>query len=431
MINKKNVLIFPAGSEDAINIYNALKYNIHFELFGASMVSNHAEFLYDKNHYFEGDLRITSESFFNTINSVIEKFKIDYILCNHDEVAPFMIKNQNKVNAIICTSPYETSKIAENKLLTAKTFKNKYYMPEIYTPESIKKYPIFAKPYVSAGGKGAKIVNSKEELDSILSNRSDMLLCEYLPGEEYTIDCFTNKNGELLFAHARTRGRVTNGITYRCEKVDDNKIFEEIANDINKTLTFRGAWFFQLKKDAKGNLKLLEICIRQAGTMVYFRQYGINFPALTLFDFMGENVEPLFNNFDLTLDRCIHNSYKLKYEYENVYFDFDDTIIVKNKVNTNAMRFIYQCINKNKNLYLLSRHAKDINDSLKKWRIDKNIFNKIIIIPDDKKKSDFIVGEKSILIDNYFRERKEVQQNCNIPVFDVDAIDCLIDDSEL
>ena len=431
MRTKKNVLIFPAGSEGAINIYNALKYNLHFELFGATMVPNHSEFIYDKDHYFEGNLKISDKNFFDTLNDVIDKFKIDYILCNHDEVAPFLKKNQDKINATVCLSPYETAKIAEDKKLTAQAFKDKEYMPKVYKKNEVDKYPVFIKPRISAGGKGAKIINNKKELDQAFAQRKDLMIYEYLPGEEYTIDCFTDRKGRLLFSRARTRGRVTNGITYRTNKVEDNTPFETIAKDINNTLKFRGAWFFQLKKDANGKLKLLEICVRQAGTMVFFREFGFNFPALTLFDFMEQDISPLVNDFDLTLDRCIHNSFKLKYYYKNVYIDFDDTIIVNDKVNTTAIRFIYQCLNESKKIYLISRHKNNIDESLQKYHIDKNIFTDIYAINGTSGKSVFIKEKESILIDNYYKERKEVKEALGIPVFDVDAIECLINDAEL
>ena len=46
-------------------------------------------------------------------------------------------------------------------------------------------------------------------------------------------------------------------------------------------------------------------------------------------------------------------------------------------------------------------------------------------------KIDYINPNKSIFIDNYFIERYEVNQKLGIPVFDVDAIECLIDDSKI
>ena len=96
MINKKNILIYPAGAENAINIFNSLKYNIHFELYGASMVNNHASFIYDKEHYFEGDLSIKNKDFFRIFNDMLENFKIDFIIPTHDEIAVFLNNNGYK-----------------------------------------------------------------------------------------------------------------------------------------------------------------------------------------------------------------------------------------------------------------------------------------------------------------------------------------------
>lgn len=429
MIEKKNILIYPAGSEGAINIFNSLKYNIHFELFGASMVNNHASFIFDKDHYFEGDLSIRNANFFNVFNNVLKKFEIDFIIPTHDEVVTFLMKNQHKINATICCSPLETTEIAYDKKAIYETFADSYFVTKIYKNIDEVKFPVFLKPRHGAGGKGTMTIYNIEELKKNMN--SNFIMCEYLPGKEYTVDCFTDRHGKLRFCYARTRERVTNGITYHSNKVKDNKEFEKIANEINKKLTFRGAWFFQVKEDKNGQLKLMEFSVRQAGTMIYFREYGFNFASLTIFDFMGQDIMPIMNNFNLTLDRCIHNSFKLDYEYENIYFDFDDTIVINGKVNSTAMLFIYQSLNANKNIYLITKHANNIYESLKKYHIDKKIFKEIIHLEPGNIKSSVIKKDKSIFIDNYFKERYEVYQNLNIPVFDVDAIECLIDDSKI
>ena len=49
---RKKVLVFPAGTEIAFEIHNALKYSKIVELYGVSSVSCHAEFLF--KNYIEG-----------------------------------------------------------------------------------------------------------------------------------------------------------------------------------------------------------------------------------------------------------------------------------------------------------------------------------------------------------------------------------------
>ena len=42
----KRILVFPCGSEIALEIYRSLKYSIHFELVGASSIDDHGKFVY-------------------------------------------------------------------------------------------------------------------------------------------------------------------------------------------------------------------------------------------------------------------------------------------------------------------------------------------------------------------------------------------------
>jgi transposase len=51
---------------------------------------------------------------------------------------------------------------------------------------------------------------TKEEIDFYLKKDSTLLALEFLPGKEYTVDCFTDKNGKLLFAEGRQRIRIYN-----------------------------------------------------------------------------------------------------------------------------------------------------------------------------------------------------------------------------
>lgn len=428
MADKVNVLIFPAGSENAIEIYDSLKYNLHFNVFGASGKVDHAEYIYPKEKlWLSNNLYITDERFVDEFNEVLDRFKIDFVIPTHDTIAVFLTKHRDEIHAEIVGSPYETAKIAENKKLTYEALKDCPFSNVAYSSiDEIVRYPVFLKPHVGAGGKGTNLVSDRNELERILTKNPDYLVCEYLPGKEYTVDCFTNKDRELLFVGARTRERITMGITFHSERVIDNAPFEEIARTLNDKFRFRGAWFFQVKEDEYGRLKLMEFAVRQAGTMTFYRQLGVNFAALSLFDAMGCDVKVLFNDYGLILDRRLKNSYRLDYQYEKIYVDFDDTIIVNGQVNTTLMKFLYQCVNDGKQIILLTKHAYDLNESLKKYRICSELFNEIVLIGSEEKKSDYISDSRSIFIDNYFYDRLLVKEMHNIPVFDVDAVECLL-----
>lgn len=424
-MKKTNVLIFPSGAENAINLYDSLKYNLHFELFGATSKDDHSSYIFDEKHLSIGNYNIKTQEFFDNFNCLIQKYSIEYILPTHDEISLFLMKNQSCIRATIVCSPIETCEIAYNKILTFEKLKGKKYVPKIYKLSDEIIFPVFIKPNNGAGGKGTHLVNDFRTLKEYLSN-NDYLISEYLPGDEITVDCFTNKSRELLFVGPRTRERITNGVSFRSCSISLSSEIKKIATDLNKTFSFRGLWFFQLKKDVHNQYKLMEISVRSAGTMALYRELGINFASLSLFDFMGYDVSVLSNSFSIQLDRYYKSCYKLDIEYQNIYLDYDDTLIIDDKVNSTLMLLIYQWLNQNKNIYLISKHSTDIYKDLKKMNISENIFKEIIVIPLSDKKVNYIKNNDSIFIDNYFFERKEVFDKLNIPVFDVDAIESLV-----
>ena len=430
-MDKKNVLIFPANV-NSVEIYNSLKYNLHFDVYGACAIEDHSKFHFPKDKFIVSKkFYITDVDFFETLEKIIKKWNIDFIIPSHDTIALFLIKNQKRIPAIVVCSPEKTARVAENKKLMYEALKNEKYYPKVYDSITEVEYPSFLKPYVAAGSKGTVKVNNEEELKNALQKRDDLLICEYLPGEEYTVDCFTNRERKLLFVGARTRERITNGITFHSERIQLSKEIYDIAIDLNNKFEFRGAWFFQLKKDANGNLKFMEFSVRQAGTMTFYRQLGVNFSLLSLFDFMELPVQILFNDLDLKLDRGMRTLYDISYEYDTIYLDYDDTLIINDRVNSTLMRLIYQAHNKKKKICLLTKHIGDLKESLDSHFLSENIFDEIIIIDPNKKKSDYIKSDGAIFIDNYFPERANVLEKCSIPVFDVDAVECLIYEKEL
>lgn len=216
------------------------------------------------------------------------------------------------------------------------------------------------------------------------------------------------------------------GIAFHSEALKTEVEIKEIASIINSKLKLFGAWFFQVKKDRKNKYKLMEISCRQAGTMTLYRHKGVNFSMLGIFELLEVDTKPLEIPFGLTLDRCIKNKFKLDYVYENIYVDFDDTVITNNGINLNVISFLYKCRNENKKIILITRHEYDLETTFERYKIHKDLFDEIIHITFNDEKYTFISSDKSIFIDNSFKERELVLNNLNIPVFDVDAVDIFL-----
>jgi predicted ATP-grasp superfamily ATP-dependent carboligase len=427
MDKKINVLIFPCGAENAIEAYYALKDVVNINLFGASGKSDHGEYVF-KNYIGNVPLINTSE-FIPFLNNIIEDFSIDIIIPTHDDVVLTLAESIVNINAKVLMHGLNQAKICRSKKLTYQQFDNCDFCPKVYKSlDSIDKFPVFIKPDQGQGGKGAVILNNKQELGNNCININDYVICEYLPGEEITVDCLTNYKGELLVIGPRIRSRVTNGISTRSYNIELDDEISKIAHTISDHLKLSGLWYLQLKKDAQGKYKLLEISLRISGTMNLFRVKGINFPLLAVYNALNYNFTPIVNKFNVEVDRALINRYKHNIDYEHVYIDFDDTITRGEFVNPEVMLLIYNIRNQGKKVHLITKHKYNVSDTLYKLRIHSDLFDSIIHLKDFEEKSEFIEHrEKSIFIDNSFNERYKIHKKLNIPVFDVDGINLLID----
>lgn len=427
MKNKIKVLVFPCGSEIGLEINNSLKWSTNIELYGASSVDDHGKFVFQ--NYIGNVPNVSNENFIEHINHIIEKYKIDCVYPAHDSVVLKLSENSDKVKCKIIGSTAKTCRVCRSKQKTYELFKQIISTPKVFFHiDEIKDFPVFLKPDVGQGSKGTFIANDTEEVLYHTKKDPSLLILEYLPGKEYTIDCFTDKTGELVFIQGRERRRVTNGISVNTLPVND-KSFNEIATKINNTLQFRGAWFFQLKINKNKKFSLLEIAPRIAGSMAVNRNLGINFPLLSIFDAFDNDIKIIKNNFKIELDRSLSNCFKTNIKYKHLYIDLDDTIIFKNKTNPTVIAFLYQCINNNIEINLITRHSSrsetNTTDVLKKHKI-LELFNNIFDIKETEHKSDFINQKDSIFIDDSFSERMEVYDKLKIPVFEVSSIECLL-----
>ena len=275
---------------------------------------------------------------------------------------------------------------------------------------------------------GCVVANSKSELLYYTSHNPTLMIIEYLPYEEYTIDCFTNKNGILQFAGMRQRKRIKSGISVNSITQEIPNEIVKIAEEINSKLKFQGVWFFQVKIDNAGKYKLLEIAPRIAGTMCLYRNQGINFALLSIYDKMGYDVKIFTNKVNIEVDRALTNRYLIDLNYDNIYIDFDDTIINKNVVNSYVMMFLYQSLNKNKKIFLITKHIRDVKKTLELYKISSGIFNEIIQVNNNDEKYRYLNKTKnSIFIDDSFQERYKINKELNIPCYSVDMIESLID----
>lgn len=162
------------------------------------------------------------------------------------------------------------------------------------------------KPSVSNGSRGVRIVSDaldeSEQLFNfkpynlhitythalqILSSKKfpELLVGEFLPGDEYSVDCLAN-HGVAELIVPRLRKKMINGISVQGEFVKDEAIIF-YCKQILETVKLHGNIGIQVKYAENNQPLLLEINPRVQGTIVAGMGAGVNLPLLAVKQELG------------------------------------------------------------------------------------------------------------------------------------------------
>lgn len=421
------VLVFPGGTEIGLEIHRALNAVREVELLSAAMEgSNHAPFVFSRHFVVPS---IHEDGWLEALRELIVQEGVNYIFPAYDDVLVALAENAARIPARIVTSPLRTCAITRSKTETYEAVAGAIPIPVVFPSGRLPaNFPVFLKPDRGQGTEDTHLARDPEELRRLLALHPDHVVLEYLPGQEFTVDCFSDREEGLLFCAGRRRTRTKSGISMSSHPVHEHdSLFREYAEAIGERLEFHGAWFFQIKRASDGLFKLLEIAPRIAGTMALHRVQGVNFPLLSLYEQERIPVSIRSSDWGVSIDRALVNRYQHTLRYSTVYVDLDDLLIIREAVNPTAIRFLYQCVSNGKRLVLLTKTEGNLDALLKRFRLT-GLFDEVVHIRREEQKADYVSGSDAIFIDDSFREREAVRERHGIPTFDGSMIELLIDD---
>jgi hypothetical protein len=424
-----NIGVFPSGSEVSIEVSRSLKFSKDIKLIGLASMPDYGDAEFENN--ISNLPFYTEPDFISSLNELVKINNIKFIIPGMDEVAYFLKINEKEIGCHIVYASIETAEIIRRKSSTYAILKDYIPTPYVHDKNDIKladHIPIFCKPDIGYGSRGAKKIETIVDLNKAIQEESEnYIYTEYLPGEEITVDCFSNNNSELLFAGPRKRERIRMGISVSTRPVELTAEVSAIANLISKRISMVGCWFFQLKKSERGDYKLMEVASRVSGSMATYRLLGVNFILLDIYQRLGQKVRiPKIRNSDVRIERAFDVKLVGKWSFDSVYVDLDDCLILNGAINTDLIAFLYGCRNKFLPIFLITRHAQSLKNTLEKFRIS-TLFDGILHITDGRPKSELINHKNPLFIDDSFAERQEVSKsiNCNVASPDMVTIDIL------
>jgi carbamoyl-phosphate synthase large subunit len=157
-----------------------------------------------------------------------------------------------------------------------------------FDPEAFE-LPVLVKPRVGSGSRGVRRVDSWDALGH-LRDRS-LLVQEFLPGPEYSLDVLATAAGEVRAVVPRERLRVDSGIAITSRTIHDEEL-ESIGARAADVAGITGVANVQVMRDAAGTPRLIEINPRFPGTMPLTVASGVNMPRLALGELLGDPIPP-------------------------------------------------------------------------------------------------------------------------------------------
>ena len=340
------VLVFPCGTEIGLEVARSLRFAPEFELVGASSpVSNHGPCVCRR--YREDMPFVTDPGFVDKLNAVIAAEGIGLVFPAHDDATVNLSRLRAQINAPLVAPAADTCALCRSKRNTYAALAGKVPVPAVLDAASdALPFPVFLKPDSSQASRGTALAGNREELAWHLRRDPSLLVLEYLPGREYTVDCFTDRRGALRYVGARERLRIAGGISTDTRLVRRPEL-DAMAAAIHRALSLRGAWYFQAREDASGTPALLEVAARVGGSMGLHRALGVNLPLLAARDALDRDVDIAPMAGEMRMDRALDCCYAPALSPTRVILDADTALFLSDgNPNPWMVAFIVQCRNR-------------------------------------------------------------------------------------
>lgn len=210
---------------------------------------------------------------------IIEEKRINYVFLLTDVEIIFFNENREsfrETNARFLVSEKHIVDTFMDKYKTVEFFKEKGIpYPKTWMPSQYDNqlgFPLILKQQRGSGSQRLFKVNDTDELHFYLKRCDDMIVQEYLPGEdnEYTAGLF--KHGETIYTITFKRTLAPGGFSQQVELVTDESI-KEFPEKLARQLTFKGSINVQFRHTDRGCVPF-EINPRFSSTVYFRHRFG-------------------------------------------------------------------------------------------------------------------------------------------------------------
>lgn len=348
MNSSLTVLVSAAGSPSMPGMIDCLKNNGErfIRIIGMDMCDEPSvKFLVDKFYKVPAAI---DENYIDIVLNICKNENVNVYFPNiSSEVGAVATKKNDfeNVGTIVSISNQESIDIANNKFKAYQFLKSKgIKIPQYFGVHSLEDFikgckllgypqkPVCLKIVDGSGGRGVRIIDKNrnryqmfvsEKPNSFFTSYDDMIeilkeadefhemmLVEYMPGNEYTVDLLADK-GKVLYMVGRENVVSLMSIAQESLVLKIDSAYSTSAAIVD-SLKMDGNVGFDFMKDADGSPVLMDINPRVTATVSVIAAAGVNLPYLRIKQLLGEA---------LPENIVVRYGTKLKRRYGEIYTD--------------------------------------------------------------------------------------------------------------
>lgn len=317
-----NILILSAGTRNKIVQYFKKTLGENGKVIATDM-STIAPAIYEADKYYIVP-RITEEGYIDIILDICKKENISGVLSLIDPELSLLAENEDKFKAVGTTvigSSYELCERALDKMQMFKWLRSHGYncaksyvdKNEFFADVKTGKanYPVFVKPVRGSASIAISKVFDNETVDLLFNHSDNLMIQEYLDGQEIGADCYIDLlSGELVSVFTKKKIVMRAGETDKSVSFKDEKLFELIKKFVNES-----GWRGQIDIDIfeiNGEYYISEVNPRFGGGYPHAYECG------------ADHMKLIVNNLNGIVNSDVIGNYK-----ENVYMMKYNEIMIR------------------------------------------------------------------------------------------------------
>lgn len=316
-----NILILSAGTRNKIVQYFKRELNGEGKVI-VTDCSNLAPAIYEADGYYIVP-RITDENYINIILDICKKENIDTLISLIDPELSLISKNielfrEIGVNPIIsdydkvemCFDKYEMYKfLINNNFKTPKSYIDKEKFLEDLEKGEIT-FPVFVKPVRGSASININKINNKEELDVIWKQADNLIIQEFMNGQEYGADVYIDiLSNEPVAIFTKKKIKMRAGETDKSVSVKDEALFN-LIKDFVKKAGFKGIIDIDIF-EIDGEYYISEVNPRFGGGYPHAYECNVNVPKMIINNVNGIENEKQIGNYEENIYMMKYNEIKI------------------------------------------------------------------------------------------------------------------------